>query len=528
MRRLSRSILALTVLPFTVSSQQPVPSWAQGATCYEVFVRSFFDSNGDGVGDLNGLTAKLDYLKGLGVRCIWLMPVAESPSYHGYDVSNYYKVEPAYGTNDDFKRMVAGAHRRGLKIIVDMVLNHSSDRHPYFQAALRDTTSPYRSWYIFSPTDGGKGPWGAPAWHKSPVRDEYYYGIFYSGMPDLNYNSPAVRAEGMKIADFWMRQMGVDGFRLDAVQYLMEDGPCLKDCVGTHQYLKEYGAHLHRINRNAYAVGEVWDPVDTLLTYYPDQLTSYFTFAPSDSLLWAVKRDTVGGLLDTWLRLQSAIPGQRYGTLQRNHDETRTLTLLEGDLTGARLSATLLLTLPGEPYIYYGEEIGMTGDKPDPRLRTPMQWTGTTGGGFTTGTPWETFQPDTATANVAVQDTARGSLLNLYRTLIHLRATNQALAEGKLIALSSGDPGVAAYLRRAPNHTAMVVVNLSTSAKTLSVASLPGVMAAGSYWALDLMKNTKGPVFTVGKDGKIAYAVSVPARESVILDLVQRSRTTAP
>ncbi|HKR56404.1 MAG TPA: alpha-amylase family glycosyl hydrolase [Gemmatimonadales bacterium] len=523
MRRIALTFLALASLPRAARSQEPAPRWLHGATCYEVFVRSFFDSNGDGVGDLNGLTSKLDYIKGLGVRCIWLMPVAESPSYHGYDVSNYYKVEPAYGTNDDFKRMVAAAHQRGLKIIVDMVLNHSSDRHPYFQAAIHDTTSPYRSWYIFSKTDGGKGPWGAPAWHKSPVYDEYYYGIFYSGMPDLNYNTPAVRAEGMKIADFWTKQMGVDGFRLDAVQYLMEDGPCLKDCVGTHQYLREYGKHLHAINPNTYAVGEVWDPVDTLLTYYPDQLTSYFTFAPSDSLLWSVKRDTVGGLLDTYLRLQSAIPDQRYGTLQRNHDETRTLTILGGDLVGARLSVTLLLTLPGEPYVYYGEELGMSGDKPDPRLRTPMQWTGSTGGGFTTGTPWETLQSDSATANVAVQDTVAGSLLNLYRKLIHLRATNEALAEGKLVALTSGDPGVAAYLRRARNHTVMVVVNLATSQKALSITSAAGAVSPGSYWSLDLMTNQKGARFAVGQDGHLNYSLTVPARGSVILELVRRN-----
>ena len=521
-RRLTLALLSLTAVPLALRSQQPAPRWTHGATCYEVFVRSFFDSNGDGVGDLNGLTSKLDYIKGLGVRCIWLMPVAESPSYHGYDVSNYYKVEPAYGTNDDFKRMVAAAHQRGLKIIVDMVLNHSSDRHPYFQAALHDTTSPYRSWYIFSKTDGGKGPWGAPAWHKSPVYDEYYYGIFYSGMPDLNYNTPAVRAEGMKIADFWTKQMGVDGFRLDAVQYLMEDGPCLKDCAGTHQYLREYGKHLHTINPNAYAVGEVWDPVDTLLTYYPDQLTSYFTFAPSDSLLWSVKRDTVGGLLDAYLQLQSAIPDQRYGTLQRNHDETRTLTILGGDLAGARLSATLLLTLPGEPYVYYGEELGMSGDKPDPRLRTPMQWTGATGGGFTTGTPWETLQSDSATANVAAQDTVAGSLLNLYRKLIHLRATNEALAEGKLVALTSGDPGVAAYLRRTTNHTVMVVVNLATSQKALSITSATRAVSPGSYWSLDLMTNQKGARFAVGQDGHLNYSLTVPARRSVILELVRR------
>jgi glycosidase len=182
-------------------SATSVPAWTRGGTCYEVFVRSFYDSNGDGVGDLRGLIQKLDYIndgnpassRSLGASCVWLMPVAASPSYHGYDVSDYYRVEPAYGTNDDFKQLVGEAHRRGIAILVDMVLNHSSSEHPAFQAALRDTTSPFRAWYRFAPTPLGKGPWGSDAWRKSPVRNEYYYGPFSIDMPDLDYHSPAVR-----------------------------------------------------------------------------------------------------------------------------------------------------------------------------------------------------------------------------------------------------------------------------------------------------------------------------------------------
>ena len=187
-RWLSRSAPAQP--PVRTPSQ---PAWTRGGTCYEVFVRSFFDSDGDGTGDLAGLTSRLDYINDgnpasstdLGADCIWLMPVAASPSYHGYDVSDYYRVEPAYGTNDDFKRLVREAHRRGIRVLVDMVLNHSSNRHPFFEAALRDTTSPYRRWYRFSPTPLGKGPWGQDAWRRSPVREEYYWGVFSPAMPDL-------------------------------------------------------------------------------------------------------------------------------------------------------------------------------------------------------------------------------------------------------------------------------------------------------------------------------------------------------
>src|SRR5579859_5709616 len=177
---------------------QPDPAWTRGAVCYEVFVRSFMDSNGDGTGDLNGLTSKLDYIKGLGASCIWLMPINPTPSYHGYDVTDYYGIEPAFGTKADFKRMTAAAHRRGIRVFVDFVPNHSSNRNSWFEAALRDTNSPYRSWYRFSPRDLGNGPWGQPAWRRSPVRDEYYYGVFSREMPDLNYESPAVRQEMMR------------------------------------------------------------------------------------------------------------------------------------------------------------------------------------------------------------------------------------------------------------------------------------------------------------------------------------------
>src|SRR5213592_795566 len=230
---------------------------AHPTVCYEVFVRSFYDSNGDGIGDLRGLTEKLDYISGLGARCVWLMPVAESPSYHGYDVSNYYRVEPDYGTNADFKRFVAAAHRRGLHVLVDMVLNHASSEHPYFKEALRDTASPYRSWFRFSATKPEqKGPWGQEVWHRSPVRDEYYYGIFWSGMPDLNYETAAVSEEAKRVARFWLEEMGVDGFRLDAIPYLVEEDGQLAGTRGTHAFLREYGSYVRRIAPRSFTVGE--------------------------------------------------------------------------------------------------------------------------------------------------------------------------------------------------------------------------------------------------------------------------------
>ena len=521
--RLGVVLLACASITSLAAQRATGPVWARGAVCYEVFVRSFYDSDGDGIGDLNGLIEKLDYIAKLGASCIWLMPVAKSPSYHGYDVSDYYRVEPAYGTNDDFKRLVAGAHRRRIKVLVDMVLNHSSSEHPYFQAALHDTTSPYRAWYRFAPAPLGKGPHGGDDWHRSPVRDEYYYGVFWSGMPDLNYQTPAVRDEAKKIATFWLRDLGADGFRLDAVPYLVEEGTCLMGCPGTHAFLHEYAAHIDSVKPGAYTVGEAWGDIDEMMPYYPDQLTSYFGFELADSLLSAVRTGSAAGLLTGFVRLQDTLPAYRWSPFLSNHDQTRVLTALGGDVTRAKQAATLLLTLPGLPFIYYGEEIGMTGDKPDPRLRTPMQWSPRAGVGFTTGTPWEAPQPDSMAVNVALEDTDPGSLLNLYRKLIHLRRQNDALATGTLVPLSASSPQVATYVRRAGDHVVLVVANLGAApASGVSISSGEGVLPPGRYTARNLLGGPNGRTLQVHADGRIREYVPVATigpRESLVLDL---------
>ncbi len=515
--------------PGGTASVPRVPAWTRGAVCYEVFVRSFSDSNGDGIGDLNGLTAELDYISDLGASCLWLMPVAESPSYHGYDVSDYYRVEPDYGTNNDFKRLVAEAHRHGIRVLVDMVLNHSSNEHRYFQAALSDTGSPYRAWYRFSPTPLGKGPWGAEAWHRSPARDEYYYGVFSSRMPDLNYQTPAVREEAKRVATFWLRDMGVDGFRLDAIPYLVEEGSCLTGCAGTHAYLREYAAHIDSVAPEAYTVGEAWGNLAMVLPYYPDQLTSYFAFELADSLLSAVRHGLAAGLLGGYLRLQDTLPAYRWSPFLCNHDGTRTMTALGGDLAAAKLAGTLLLTLPGLPFVYYGEEIGMTGDKPDPRLRTPMQWSRGHGVGFTSGTPWESLQPDSLTANVEAQHGDSGSLLNLYRRLIHLRKESEALAAGRLVPLSASSSQVAAYLRRAGEHAVLVVANLGAAAVSgVSIGSADGVLPPGRYQPRNLLGGPNGAVLDVSAEGRMRGYLPVSGtlgpRESLVLDLIRPPR----
>ncbi len=499
--------------------------WRRGAVCYEIFVRSFFDSDGDGVGDLNGLIQKLDYVNDgdpdtdsdLGARCIWLMPVAQSPSYHGYDVTDYYRVERDYGTNEDFKRLVAEAHRRGIRVLVDLVLNHASSEHPYFKDALRNPESPYRDWFIWSPTHPGvKNPWGGDNWHRSPVSEEYYYGFFWGGMPDLNYENPVVLDEAKRIATFWLQDLGADGFRLDAVKHLVEQdyGRIVEHVPATHAVLREFAAHVREVAPDAFTIGEVWDSIGAMLRYYPDQLDAYFAFEASEAIMESVRTGSASTLLAPFIRLQSELQADRWSPFLRNHDQTRTVTALGGDIARAKLAATLLLTLPGLPFVYYGEEIGMSGDKPDPRLRTPMQWSRGPGAGFTQGFVWEPLQLDSLTANVEVQASDPNSLLNLYRRLIHLRAGNPALAGGELVPLAASTDAVAAYLRRAGDRAVLVVANLSAvTLSDVTVSSNAGALSAGRYRSESLLGGQEGRTLPVRGDGRIEEYIPVRTLE---------------
>lgn len=501
------AVLALAAFP--AAAQPAAAEWTRGSTCYEVFVRSFHDSNGDGVGDIPGLIQKLDYINDgdpasmddLGANCIWLMPIAESPSYHGYDVVDYYSVDREYGTADDFKRLMAEAHRRGIHVLVDMVLNHSSSDNPWFQEALRNPDSRYRDWYLFSAEHPGvRNPWGSDNWHRSP-RGDYYFGLFWHGMPDLNVENPEVVAETRRIADFWLNEMGVDGFRLDAIRHLVEGGrgAQVEHLPGTHVFLRGYAAHLASVKPDVYTVGEVWDSIGAIMPYYPDQLTSHFMFQLSDDILNAVKNGSAAGLLPNYLRLQDALPPHRYSPFLRNHDQSRTMTVLEGDERKARLASALLLTLPGLPFVYYGEELGIAGDKPDENIRTPMHWTADAGGGFTRGTPWRAPQADWATRTVAAQHADSSSLLNLHRRLIHLRRQNPALAAGELVPLTASSDAVAAFIRRDVDNAVLVVANLGdTPLRGVTLSSEGGVLRAGTYSPAALFGGSPGRLLSMG------------------------------
>src|SRR5450756_1709540 len=394
-------------------------AWWRDGVCYEVFVRSFADADGDGIGDLRGLTSRLDYINdgnaasstSLGANCIWLMPIARAVSYHGYDVTDYYHVDPHYGTDEDFRSLVQEAHRRGIHVIVDFVPNHSSSEHPFFQSALHDPASPYRSFYRWSSANPNQpGPWGQEAWHKSPVRDEYYYGVFWGGMPDLNYGSPAVLQEMQKVVAYWLKDMHADGFRFDAIPYLVEEGNQLQHTRGTHDVLRQFG-------------------------------NSIGSAAPFNQAIWEAN---------------VTFPIGRWSPFLTNHDQPRVMTVLGGDAARARVAASAMLMLPGLPFVYYGEEIGMIGTKPDETIRTPMQWSAESNGGFTGGTAWESLQPDWMTKNVAAQDHDQASLLNHYRRLIHFRSAHSALNGGALAVASASDAATAAFVRSTSDETILI------------------------------------------------------------------------
>jgi len=487
--------------------------------CYEVFVRSFADGDGDGVGDLRGLISHLDYINdgnphsttSLGASCVWLMPIAKSVSYHGYDVTDYYHVDPRYGTDEDFRELIRAAHRRGIRVIVDFVPNHSSSDHPWFQSALHDPRSPYRSWYRWSAENPNQpGPWGQVAWHKSPVRDEYYYGVFWQGMPDLNYGSPAVLQEMEKVTAYWLKEMGVDGFRFDAIPYLVEEGNQLKHTRGTHEVLHVLGDAIRREAPASFTVGEMSDgSVDVLISYYPDQLDAYFAFDLAGATVEAARTGDAASYVRSTRETNGKLPGGRWSPFLTNHDQPRAMTIL-ADPKKARVAAGAMLMLPGVAFLYYGEEIGMIGPKPDEQIRTPMQWSSAPGAGFTTGIPWEAPQPDWASKNVAAQDGDPASLLNHYRRLIHLRNEHSALNAGDLNVESASDPAVAAIVRQSPEETIMIALNFGDRLIDRVGVALAPALWGGPFRLEPLYSDPSGACTPVGiTDGATITLIQV-------------------
>jgi glycosidase len=413
------------------------------------------------------------------------MPINPSPSYHGYDVTDYYAVNSDYGTMDDFKNLLEEAHKRDIKIIIDFVMNHTSSKHPWFQQAL-SPGSEYHDWYVWSETDPGTlGPWAAKAWYRA-ANGQYYYAIFWDQMPDLNYDNPAVREEIKMTTSFWLEEVGIDGFRLDAVRYMVE-GDQLADSKANHDFLEELGSYYRDINPLALSVGEAWTDNANVKKYTDTntELNSAFNFDLSDAMLKINESNTTSlrFVLQTTIR---DFPEQDNANFITNHDMPRVMNQLGTDKEQkAKLVAGILLTAPGIPFIYYGEEIGMTGTKPDELIRTPMQWDDTRGAGFTEGTPWEPINPDFSFTNVSDQSGDASSLLEHYRELIQLRNERSALRIGKTYVVESNSNKLLSYLRTGNDGSLLVVINIDDEPVTdyhleLSLGPLSGQYTASS------------------------------------------------
>jgi alpha-amylase len=474
----SCSTTAAPIRQRAVRPPAPNQEWARGAVFYEIFVRSFADSDGDGIGDFNGLTSKLDYLRNdLGIDGIWLMPVFQSPSYHGYDTTDYETIEKDYGTNADFHRFLDEAHLRGIRVILDFVMNHTSSDHPWFIDSASSTTSLHRDWYVWSPTDPGwKQPWGGdPSWHLSLKTNAYYYGVFWSGMPDLNYRTPAVKEEMFRLGRHWLTD-GADGYRLDATRYLVEDGPGAgqADTPETHQVLREFAADVQRTKPDAILVAENTVDTRTLATYFDDGLMN-FNFPLASAIVDGVNSGSATRIGTTLRDMIAAYPSRIIDApFLTNHDQTRIATVLNNDSRKMRNAAAILLTLPGAPFIYYGEEVGMQNGptSADESKRTPMPWNAS--GGFTTGTPWFAYAPGVATANVASEINDPQSLLSYYRNWIAARKHSTALLKGDITPLETSSQ-ILAFTRDSGDDRVLVVHNLgdAPASLTLPVTGVP-------------------------------------------------------
>lgn len=471
--------------------------WWEEAIFYEIFVRSFFDSDADGIGDFNGITQKLDYLENLGVNAIWLMPIHPSPSYHGYDVINYYAVNPDYGTMADFKKLLEEVHRRDMHLIIDLVLNHTSDQHPFFRDASSSPESDYRDWYIWEENHPG---WGGNAWHEGA--QGYYYGLFWGGMPDLNYNNPDVTAQMEQVIRYWVEDVGVDGFRLDAIKHLIEEDKLTENVPSTHEWLREFNHFYKEEFPGIYIVGEVFGAGGYLASIYSeDELDQVFNFELAAGFVNSANGGSNTGIKSAYQLTLKDMPAGNYATFLTNHDQNRVLSVLNGNVGKAKVAASLLLTAPGTPFIYYGEEIGLLGKKPDEDLRLPMQWSAETGAGFSPAEAWRSVNDDYLHTNVAAQMHDQDGLFSHYQSLIAVRKGHPALQTGGTIILDTGTPAVFAALRIQGTEIILILINLSgesVSNYALSGTEIP--LDDRAYNLLPLLQDLRveDPILTGG------------------------------
>jgi len=541
--------------------------WHKDAVFYEVHVRAFKDGNHDGIGDFAGLTSQLDYLKDLGVDCLWLLPFFRSPLRDdGYDVSDYRAVHPDYGSMADFDKFLQAAHARDLRVIADLVMNHTSDQHPWFQAARRSAASPFRDYYVWSDSDQGYRDAriifidSEPSnWAWDPVAKAYFWHRFFSHQPDLNYDNPAVREEMLAIMAFWLDK-GIDGFRCDAVPYLYERaGTSGENLPETHAYLKEVRAWLdaHYQGRILLAEANQW-PTD-VRAYFGDgdEFHMAFHFPLMPRVFLAVRHADRRPITDIYLHTPEIPPTCQWCLFLRNHDELtlemvsederqylyyaygenpqmrlnvgirrRLAPLLDNDRRRIELLTALLFTLPGSPILYYGDELGMgdniyLGDRNG--VRTPMQWTGDRNGGFSRADTARLYLPlivdpvyGYQAINVEAQLRTPTSLLEWMKRLIATRRKTRVFGRGTLRFLRPQNESVVAHVRSYEGETVLAVHNLSSAAQPIELDLRDWV----GHTPIEMLGESRFPtigvqpyVITLGPYGYYWFRLQPPAGE---------------
>ncbi|KEO75299.1 alpha-amylase [Anditalea andensis] len=450
---------------------RPGDLWPKAGITYEIFIQSFYDTDNDGIGDIKGVTEKLDHVVELGVDAIWFMPLMPSPSYHKYDVTDYKAIHPDYGTMEDFKQLIEKAHKNNIKIVIDMIINHTSDEHPWFMEAKKGRENPYRDYYVWAHKDTiadhiNKKKTTLDSdnirqWHDPGEGEDYYYGFFTGGMPDLNFDNSAVREEIYEIGRYWLEEIGVDGFRLDAAKHIYpDDRP-----DDNHAFWKAFRAEMEKVKPDVYLVGEVYDMKEVVAPYLPG-LPALFNFDFHYTLLDAYKETDGHKLVERQIEILSYYNNITDdfidATFSSNHDQPRLLSSLNGDRMKAKQALAILMTMPGAPYLYYGEEIGMLGEKPDEHIREPFLWDVETKD--TGRTTWiaPKHSTDKTVTPLAQQKDHAESFFSHYKQVIQLRQSSKVLTLGDLQAAAVDTPkAIMAYVRSYQGEKAHVFHNIS-------------------------------------------------------------------
>jgi maltose alpha-D-glucosyltransferase/alpha-amylase len=496
------------------------PLWFKRAVFYEIHIRGFFDGNEDGAGDFRGLIEKLDYLQWLGIDCIWLLPMYQSPLRDGgYDISDFFTIHPDYGTVDDFKTFVEAAHQRGMRVIADLVMNHTSIDHPWFQESRSSPDSPKRDWYVWSDTDQGYLDArvifidSEPSnWTWDPVAGEYYWHRFFSHQPDLNYDNPEVQQAMLNVLRFWL-DLGIDGFRLDAVPYLFErEGTNGENLPETHEYLKRVRAEIDARYPDRVLLAEANQWPEDVVAYFGDgdECHMAFHFPVMPRMFMALRREEARPILEILDRTPPIPKGVQWGLFLRNHDELtlemvtdeerdymyaeyakdprmklnlgirrRLAPLLDNGRDEIELMHAILFSLPGAPVLYYGDEIAMgdnvyLGDRDG--VRTPMQWTGDRNGGFSRADFAQLYLPPLMdpvygfqAVNVEAELRTPTSLLRWLHRFIALRKEHPVFGLGTYEPLRPENPRVFAHIRRYADDIILCVQNLARSAQAVEL-----------------------------------------------------------